>query len=68
MKKVLLLTIVIASVFVYSCKQSAGGKFSVIGTYKNADKLFPASTDGKVSGKIILVEVSFGKDQKSCST
>ncbi len=63
MKKVLLLTIVIASVFVYSCKQSAGGKFSVIGTYKNADKLFPASTDGKVSGKIILVEVSFGKDQ-----
>lgn len=63
MKKVLLLTIVAASMFIYSCKESGGGKFSVVGTYKNADKLFPVSPDGKVSGKIILVEVSYGKDQ-----
>ena len=62
MKKVLLLTIVAISIFA-SCKDSGGGKFSVIGIYKNADKLFPASADGKVSGKIILVEVSLAKDQ-----
>jgi peroxiredoxin len=62
MKKILLLTIA-SSLLIYSCKQNADGKFSVAGTYKNADKLFPTEANMKVSGKIFLVEVTFGKDQ-----
>ncbi|HLK30486.1 MAG TPA: TlpA disulfide reductase family protein [Puia sp.] len=62
MKKILLLTISYA-LLMYSCKETGGGKFSVIGNYKNADKLFPAEANGKISGKIFLVEVSYGKDQ-----
>jgi peroxiredoxin len=63
MKKILLLTIASALMLPYSCKQNGGGKFSVAGTYKNADKLFPASANGKISGKLFLVEVYYGKDQ-----
>jgi peroxiredoxin len=62
MKKVLLLMIAAALMFA-SCKENSNGKFTVIGTYKNADKLFPPSTNGKSAGKVILVEVSFAKDQ-----
>jgi peroxiredoxin len=46
-----------------ACKGKNGGQFAVAGDYKNASKLFPASADGKITGKIFLVEVSFGKDQ-----
>ncbi|MBS1946712.1 MAG: AhpC/TSA family protein [Bacteroidetes bacterium] len=63
MKKILLLTVGIALMMSYSCKQKGGGKFTVSGTYKNADKLFSASADGKVSGKVFLVEVYYGKEQ-----
>jgi peroxiredoxin len=62
MKKSLFLAIS-SALLMNSCKETSGGKFSVIGTYKNADKLFPTEANMKVSGKIFLVEVSFGKDQ-----
>jgi peroxiredoxin len=62
-KKILVITLSSALLFAYSCKQTAKGKFSVIGTYNNADKLILPGSDGKISAKIFLVEVSYGKDQ-----
>ncbi|HVM86542.1 MAG TPA: TlpA disulfide reductase family protein [Puia sp.] len=63
MKKVLILMIAAAFFIQYSCMQGGNGKFVVTGNYKNADKLFSASANGKISGKVFLVEVYYGKDQ-----
>jgi peroxiredoxin len=47
-------------VVLYSCKEKKKGSFTVIGTFKNADKL--AAVEGPIS-KVYLLEVSYGKDQ-----
>jgi peroxiredoxin len=62
-KKISLFMLITALLLIYSCKENANGKFSVNGTYKNADKLIPPGSDGQISAKIFLVEVSYGKDQ-----
>jgi peroxiredoxin len=62
-KKILVLMMSSALLFLYSCKETAQGKFSINGTYKNADKLIPPGPDGQISAKIFLVEVSYGRDQ-----
>src|ERR1035438_3160341 len=61
--KILIFTLGSALFLMYSCKETAKGKFSIEGTYKNADKLIPPGSDGQISAKIFLVEVSYGKDQ-----
>ncbi len=62
-KKIWIIMLGSASLLIYACKETAKGKFTVNGTYKNADKLLPAAGNGQISGKIFLVEVSYGKDQ-----
>lgn len=62
-KKILLMTLSSALLLTYSCKENAKGKFIINGSYKNADKLILPGSDGQISAKIFLVEVSYGKDQ-----
>ncbi|MBS1667933.1 MAG: AhpC/TSA family protein [Bacteroidetes bacterium] len=53
-------------VFVFSgigCKNQGKEKFTITGTYKNASKLFQPKSNGKISEKIFLVELAYGKDQ-----
>ena len=53
-------------VFIFSgigCKNQSKNKFTITGTYKNASKLFQPKSNGKISEKIFLVELAYGKDQ-----
>lgn len=61
MKRLGLLILILVGFF--SCKHSDSGKFQVSGKYKNADKIFTAGKGAKLDGKILLVEIPFGKDQ-----
>ena len=61
MKKFGLLLLILVGFF--SCKQGDTGKFQVSGKYRNADKIFTAGQGAKLSGKVLLVEIPFGKDQ-----
>lgn len=62
-RKILIFMLSSTLFLMYSCKETTKGKFSINGTYKNADKLIPPGRDGQISAKIFLVEVSYGKDQ-----
>jgi peroxiredoxin len=59
-KRSLGITLVACLLLTVSCQQKKKGTFSVIGTFKNADKLSLA--EGPVS-KVYLLEVAYGKEQ-----